>query len=35
MQTEGDADFRKEKLKLSEEEFKDIAGKIYAEFQKL
>ena len=28
MQSEADADFRKEKLKLSEEEFKEIAAKI-------
>ena len=34
MQNEGDVDFRKEKLKLSEEEFKAIADKIYAEFIK-
>ena len=32
MNTEGDVDFRKEKLKLSEQEFKEIAAKIYAEF---
>lgn len=32
MQNEGDVDFRKEKLKLSDEEFKDIANKIYTEF---
>ena len=30
MQSEADADFRKEKLKLSEEEFKEIAAKIQA-----
>lgn len=35
MQNEGDADFRKERLKLSEEELKDISEKIYAEFLKL
>ena len=35
MQSEADADFRKEKLKLSEEEFKEISAKIFAEFQKL
>lgn len=34
MQSEGDVDFRKEKLKLSEEEFKAIADKIYKEFSK-
>ena len=34
MQSEQDADFRREKLKLSEEEFKDIASKIFAEFSK-
>ena len=28
MNTEGDVDFRKEKLKLSEQEFKEIAAKI-------
>ena len=28
MQSEADADFRKEKLKLTEEEFKEIAAKI-------
>ena len=33
MQSEGDVDFRKEKLKLSEDEFKDIANKIYTEFK--
>ena len=32
MNTEGDVDFRKEKLQLSEQEFKDIAAKIYGEF---
>ena len=32
MQTEGDADFRREKLKLTEEEFKDIAAKIQGAF---
>ena len=32
MNTEGDVDFRREKLKLSEQEFKEIAAKIYAEF---
>lgn len=34
MQSEADVDFRKEKLKLSEEEFKAIADKIYKEFCK-
>ena len=34
MQSEQDADFRREKLKLSEEEFKKIASKIFAEFSK-
>lgn len=34
MQSEGDVDFRKEKLKLSEDEFKDIAIKIYTEFKR-
>ncbi len=34
MQSEVDVDFRKEKLKLSEQEFKDIADKIYTEFKK-
>ena len=34
MQSEADVDFRREKLKLSEEEFKEIASKIYAEFKK-
>ena len=34
MQSEQDAGFRREKLKLSEEEFKDIASKIFAEFSK-
>ena len=32
MQNEGDVDFRREKLKLSEEEFKEIAKKINDEF---
>ena len=32
MQTEGDADFRREKLKLTEAEFKEIAGKISEAF---
>jgi histidine triad (HIT) family protein len=34
MQKEGDVDFRREPLKLTEEEFKEIAAKIYAEFKK-
>lgn len=34
MQNEGDVDFRKEKLKLSDEEFKDIANIIYTEFKR-
>ena len=34
MQNEGDVDFRREKLKLSEDEFKEIAQKIYNEFKK-
>ena len=34
MQNEGDVDFRREKLKLPEEEFKEIASKILAEFSK-
>ena len=34
MQQEGDVDFRREKLKLTEEEFKEIASKILAEFSK-
>ena len=34
MQQEGDVDFRREKLKLSEDEFKEIAAKIYAAFKK-
>ena len=34
MQSEQDADFRRKKLKLSEEEFQDIASKIFAEFSK-
>uniref|UniRef100_A0AB33JCW3 HIT family protein n=4 Tax=unclassified Prevotella TaxID=2638335 RepID=A0AB33JCW3_9BACT len=32
--SEADVDFHKEKLQLSEEEFKEIAAKIYAEFKK-
>ena len=34
MNTEADVDFRKEKLTLTQEEFKDIADKIYKEFSK-
>ena len=34
MNTEADVDFRREKLQLSEQEFKDIAAKIYGEFVK-
>ena len=34
LQSEQDADFRREKLKLTEEEFKQIASKILAEFSK-
>ena len=34
MQSEGDVDFRREKLKLSETEFKEIADKIYTVFKK-
>lgn len=33
--SEADVDFRKEHLKLSEAEFKEISEKIYAEFKKL
>lgn len=33
MQTEGDMDFRREKLTLTEEEMKDIANKIYNAFK--
>ena len=33
MQSEADADFRREKLKLSEEEFKEIADKIQKAFE--
>lgn len=35
LQTEGDMDFRKEKLKLSEEEFMAIARSISAEYEKI
>jgi histidine triad (HIT) family protein len=34
MQSEADVDFRRDKLKLTEEEFKEIAAKIYAELKK-
>ena len=34
MQSEADVDFRKEKLQLTEEEFKAIADKSYKEFSK-
>jgi histidine triad (HIT) family protein len=34
MNSEGDVDFRREKLSLTEDEFKDIAAKIYTAFQK-
>ncbi len=34
MNSEADVNFRKEHLKLTEEEFKEIADKIYTEFQK-
>ncbi len=34
MNTETDVDFRKEKLTLTQEEFKEIADKIYTEFSK-
>ena len=35
LQTEGDMDFRKAKLQLSQEEMKEIANKIYSEHEKL
>ncbi len=35
MQSEKDLNFSNEKLKLNEEEFKEISSRIYAEFQKL
>ena len=35
MNNEGDVDFRKEKLQLSEGEFKEISAKIFGEFEKL
>lgn len=34
MQTEADVDFRREKQKLTEEEFRETAEKIYSEFKK-
>ena len=34
LQSEQDADFRREKLKLTQEEFQEIASKIFAEFSK-
>jgi histidine triad (HIT) family protein len=34
MNSEADVDFRREKLQLSETEFKEIADKIYTEFTK-
>ena len=34
MNTEADVDFRREKLTLTQEEFKEIADKIYKEFSK-
>lgn len=33
MNSEGDVDFRKPKVELTEEEFKDIAARIYAAFK--
>lgn len=33
MNTEADVDFRREKLKLSDDEFKDISNKIYTAFK--
>lgn len=35
MNSESDVNFRKEHLKLSEQEFQEIADKIYTEFKKL
>lgn len=35
MNNEGDVDFRKEKLQLSEDEFKEISARISGEFEKL
>jgi histidine triad (HIT) family protein len=34
MQSEADVDFRREKLQLTEDEFKEIASKILEEFSK-
>ena len=34
LQSEQDADFHREKLKLTQEEFQEIASKIFAEFSK-
>ena len=35
LQTEGDMDFRKKKLELSQEEFVEIASSIYNEYEKI
>ena len=35
LQTEGDLDFRKAKLQLEPQEMKEIAAKIFAEYEKL
>ena len=35
MNSEADVDFRREKLQLTEEEFKDIAERIYKEFRQI
>ena len=35
LQTEGDMDFRKKKLELSQEEFAEIAASIYTEYVKI
>ena len=35
LQSEGDMDFRKEKLKLEPERMKEISAKIFAEYEKL
>ena len=35
MQTEGDMDFRKEKLQFSPEEMQTLADKVYAAFKAL
>jgi histidine triad (HIT) family protein len=34
MNSEADVDFRREKLQLTEDEFREIALKIYSEFKK-